>query len=391
MLSRLKLLSFITLTVLSSSAIQAQLALEGEWFQNRGPVVDLPINGGPTPCGANDTTTGCVNQRRPRDGGITGYGLLAGTTTSPGQPAGFIVPVNAFHQANDASAVAIATVPTAVQLDTHFSFNGPVTETGGPNIDRVFGASAWVGQSGRLAATFAWCPGVGGPACGDPRPVFNGHTGLENGLIKYSALGGNAFGGTMAMLVDTISSNAQAWIVIGTAGDGTPLLLRQPISGSGRQHPGAGYAVTDTDMVGSGTVFSGFMTSMQTPGQTGLAGAMSGLITSLGPQINTAPASTIENVGMPWTTGQVIVQDIETNLGALASTTITLTGSDSRTLNGSGNITLVAGGTSFRTGAGINVKAMDIVTMTMPEPAASLMFCVSLAAIAIGYSMRPQA
>jgi len=390
--------------VTASAQLTTTLPMDGEWFQNRGPLIDIPINGGPTPCGPQNLTTGCIGDAvnfRPGNGGIPDKGgqsamVTAGTT--PNDPAKFIFPSYAFGQALPVSNTAVSIVPTVVQLDTHFSLDGPAGETGGANIDRVFEKNAWSvqGQTGRLALSFGWCPGVGGGPvggvgeCTSPVPAVNGNTGPENGLVRYTNPGGNGFGGTMSMLLDTQSAVGAVWVVAGTTGGPAmvPLLLRQGLSGMGRQHPGGGYAVTDTDMLASGPIYAGFMTSNQTALQTGLNGPMNGLITFIGPMVAAAPADMNSNYGFPWTTGNVYVQDIQTNMGAGATTTISASGTDNRTQAGGGNITLVAGGTSHRVGAVIDFKAFDIVTLTLPEPGAALALGLSLGVIGGLYRLR---
>jgi hypothetical protein len=121
---------------------------------------------------------------------------------------------------------------------------------------------------------------------------------------------------------------------------------------------------------------------------TGLNGPMNGLITFLGPQVATAPPDNTTNWGFPWTTGNVFVQDIQTNMGAMATTTISVSGTDNRTQAGGGNISLVAGGTSHRVGAITDFKALDIVTMTLPEPGQALLLGLSLSVIGGLYRLR---
>jgi hypothetical protein len=385
------------LAVSASAQITHSLPMTGQWFQNRGPLVDIPINGGPQLCfGGNNVMTGCINLFRPATGGIkdaTGIqSLMITAGTSASDPADFTMPTNAFTQMLPPQHTHVSIIPTVVQLDTQFQLIGPPLETAGPNVDRIFEENAWAvqGHTGRLGLSFAWCPGVGGPLCPDPRPTVNGNTGPENGLVRYSNPGGNAFGGTMAMLTNTPPGNGAIWVVVGTAGGpmNTPLLLRQNFSGMGRQHPGAGYAVSDTDMLAAGPIYLGFMTSNQTALQTGLNGPMNGLITFVGGFQFSAPPDNNTNWGFPWTTGNVFVQDIQTNMGAMATTTISASGTDNRTQAGAGTISLVAGGTSHRVGAVTDFKAFDIVTMELPEPGSALLLGLSLSVIGGLYRLR---
>ncbi len=71
------------------------------------------------------------------------------------------------------------------------------------------------------------------------------------------------------------------------------------------------------------------------------------------------------NWGMPWTTGTVTVLNTETIFLQPRTTTLTAMGSDSRDAMGAGNITLVAGGTSYRIQAVQNFAALDVVHMRL--------------------------
>jgi hypothetical protein len=159
------LLAMATLACFATAA-HAQVPMTGEWFMNRGPLVDIPVNGGPSFCGG-PPSTGCLGNLRPATGGIAGSGTVMVLTpgSTPSDPARFSVPTGVFTQMNPAQHTHVSIIPTVVQLDTQFSLNGPASETGGPNVDRVFEKSAWTvqGHTGRLALSFGWCPGVGGP------------------------------------------------------------------------------------------------------------------------------------------------------------------------------------------------------------------------------------
>lgn len=409
MLVRNALLSAVAATAAvgffaASASAQYAVPMTGAWYQNRGPLVDIPVNGGVSICGATGGTNvaiGCIGQAgnppfRPSGGGIPDVGGQTVMVLTPGATPNALprisVPPSAFGQNLGIQNTHVSIIPTVVQLDTAFTLTGPALETAGPNPDRILepNAATVQTQTGRLALSFGWCPGVGGPACTDPRPAVNGNPGPENGLVRYSNPGGQGFGGTMAMLTNTPPGAGAIWVVVGTAMGpmNTPLLLRQAFSGMGRQHPGAGYAAVDTDALASGPIFLGFMTSNQSPAQTGLNGPMNGLITFLGPQVNTAPADMNTNWGFAWTTGTVFVQDIQTNMGAMATTTLSAMGTNNLNQFGEGNITLVAGGTSHRAGAVTDFKAFDIVTMTLPEPGQALMLGLSLSLIAGLYGLR---
>jgi hypothetical protein len=112
-------------------------------------------------------------------------------------------------------------------------------------------------------------------------------------------------------------------------------------------------------------------------------------ITTSGPTVAAIPADKNYNWGFPFTTGTVFVQNVQTNQGQAGTTTISEMGSDSRTLAGVGNITLVAGSTVHRALANQDFAGLDIVVMNfLPEPGATLMLGASLAAIGALYRLR---
>jgi hypothetical protein len=362
---------------------QQTLPMTGQWFRNSGPLVDIPINGGPVLCGG-PVQTGCVNNFRPLNGGVPATSNATGQVKNDDGigPATFTLPPDAFTQNLGTQIATVAVVPTVVQLTTQFSIHGPVTEAPGANPDRILRPNAWTGQTGRLAADFAWCPGTvmaGTPAsagpgvvgCTNPIPSIGG--GAYNGLVKYTG-GANAFGGTMALF---LAGPGTVSVIVGTTG-GIPLLGHSIIGGMMTQQGGQGYAAFDTVMLASGPINLGFM---QSPTNM--------FITTSGPTVAAIPADKNYNWGFPFTTGTVFVQNVQTNQGQAGTTTISEMGSDSRTLAGVGNITLVAGSTVHRALANQDFAGLDIVVMNfLPEPGATLMLGASLAAIGALYRLR---
>ena len=92
----LSALAFLILALGFAAAASAQVTyrMTGEWFMNRGPLIDIPNNGGPMSC-AGGTPSGCIGQAgwglEPVNGGIPGMAPVAvGTARS------FTVPPNAF-------------------------------------------------------------------------------------------------------------------------------------------------------------------------------------------------------------------------------------------------------------------------------------------------------
>jgi hypothetical protein len=376
-----------------AASAQQQLQMTGEWFSNRGPLVDIPQNGGPqfqSPCNVTD---GCIENFKPADGGVPAAGT-ATVTTNPGGPATIRVPAGIFNQNKvlTPSTNLIPVAPTVVQLQTNFEAFAPGTEVGPGNLpgfadspDRILRANAWTNQSGRLSPAFAFCPGpvnsTGGGGFEMLGFVTNcvasknaGGPGAYNGIVQYQGNGINLFGGTMAMLLD---NGGFVTVILGTTG-GQPLIAHQPIGAPGdtgilrSQVTGGGYALFNTAYLQPGPGNVGFMTD---PSQ--------GKITTVGPSIgNIIPADVNFNWGFPHTTGAITVMKAETIVGNPATTTFTAQGTDSRTAAGVGNITLVSGGLTHRLIASNSTPALNIVTMTFtPEPGPTLMLATSLLTI----------
>jgi hypothetical protein len=94
--------------------------------------------------------------------------------------------------------------------------------------------------------------------------------------------------------------------------------------------------------------------------------------------------------GFPFTTGTVLVQNTtDPQINGL----ITITGSDSRTPRGVGNISMVAGGLSWNTFTTRNSRQTSRITITFSEKTPSMTpggiaAAAVLIVIATGYAMR---
>jgi len=388
---------------LAGTANAKSFTMSGQWYMNRGPLIDIPINGGPELCLSGNIQNGCVGVFRARNGGIPGGAVITPTNIGP---ANFVIPPHAFGQALGSQRVAVAIIPTVVQLVTSFVYNGPAdfTQAGAAvptftaNQVAKFRKNAWSkdpGQAGRSAPNFAWCPGVGGPACipGLATPV-----GVD-GIVTYVS-GANAFGGTMAMI---IAGTGATSIVGGQISPPTPLagtvmiplLAHLPIMGAGTnpQVGGVGYAFRNTVMLGSAPLLIGFMTSL---------GTGAGLLTSTGPPLTDGggnpviiPGDTNVNWGFPWTTGTISVMNTEMSGTMNQTGTLTAMGSDSRNAAGGGRITLVAGGTSNRTTSGLDFEALEVLVLDFADIGAvpsmgpaGLATVGLLMALSAGYAIR---
>ena len=228
MKTRIMLAALCTAAMSFTAVAQAQTTVQmgGEWFSNRGPLIDIPANGGPefrNPMvnGLNCfLQTGCIENFRPRNGGLeaplTLGAVAVSVMTNGAAPATFDIPVGAFS-VNSAMNVFTAPVtinPLVIELSTNFQAVAPgstgitamslMTPSGAPvtqilnqqtsfmasiiNLTsmgafqsvgtttimgavaqpRQLRADAWMTQTGRLSGDFSFCRGpVTG--FGDPR------------------------------------------------------------------------------------------------------------------------------------------------------------------------------------------------------------------------------
>lgn len=325
-----------------ASVVEARdFRMTGQWIQNRGPSVDIPIFGG---INANKTTISATGSA----------------------PADMTVPINAFF---DTNAFAFALPQTSlVQLTTMFTHNGP-------NSLGVLSG----GAKGTRPANFGWCIGAAAnPGCTTPQT--GAAQGTQHGLVTYTA-GANQFGGTMRMLIEGTGEVAR---IVGTA----PIRIQHNTlggGGDGRQIVGAPYASTNTNLLPGGPITTGGVCA-------GGPCGVNGLITVPGIQDGSGQASTNTNVGFPWTTG--MVSAIVTTMLPTTNSTLVLTGSDNRTDLGAGNITLVAGGLAYRNPVNRAFPSLDIITMSVRAknlPSISLVGMAGLAGLLIvgaGFAAR---
>jgi hypothetical protein len=383
------------------------LSMSGQWFQNRGPLVDIPNNGGAGACAAfigqprpapASVSDGCVNNFIPQNGGIPA--AAQGISVTGGSPANFSIVDNAaFGQVGGAAnraTVPVVGIPTVIQLASQFSLQGPALTTplGGGGA-ASFQANAWSndpGQAARVGANFTWCP-PGGACTGGVGTTF----GTLGAQIKYTA-GANAFGGTMAMM---LRNTAVVSIrLVNTLAPATPRVLHQLVGGTTNptyspQMGGGGYANHRILTLDNGPIHNSYSVGLpctsafgQVPSPAGC-----GVITAQGPFVFSAPGSMNEDWGMPWTTGTVLVQNLAGNPGD-GATTFSVHGSDTRTGAGAGQITMVAGATTERTPSSNHFAALEVVTMTFAPTATpalsapAILALVSLMVLAGGYMVR---
>ena len=459
--------AILAVGLLASSATARTLNMSGEWFMNRGQLIDIPINGGAVFCGFAGAGEpigigGCLGAKysvvnatgmhqgavmfKQALGGIPGAGAV---NVTGGAPATFTVGASAFGQNLGKQVVALPINVTVQQLSTMLVLNGPPNATaataGGmsenvpaANIPAKMVPDAWnndPGQVARVAKTFGWCPGAGGPGCA----AANAAGAPYNGLVKYSNSGGNGFGGTMAMMS---TGHGYVSLALDKALFGFPTGLSKalahqqfggaPTSMGGLnpyrpQWPGQGYAVSGTNPFPAAPVYNSLMintpcvANVLPPSPVGCS-----QITAQGPQIVltiptgcppgspgapctpgatggptgtimfplSLPADNNRNWGFPWTTGTVTVQHTGvTGMGGADTETLSAMGYDNRTPAGNGRIVMVSGGISHRSGSARNFSALDIVRLDFQSqvPALSPLSIgavVTLMLLAGGYMAR---
>jgi len=298
---------------------------------------------------------------------IPGFVAGGGTVTAQGSsPAALSVPTNLFTGSFGFGMPMPQT--SVVQFTTQFTFAGPFTPI-------ALRAGAWTAT--RPFANFAWCPGAAAnPACTTPRSTGQGAApgqGTSHGLVRYTA-GSNQFGGTMQMLR---IGNGGIALLLGATG---PTVQNNPMAvpGGAIQNPGGSYANSRLQPIPGGPITTGAVFS---PG---------GMISVPGVQVGTGASTANLYHGFPMTTGTVYVK---VTIGVTGTTTFSASGSDARTPEGAGNITLQAGGLLHRVVQGRTMAYRDTVTMRMVEPtpsmsAAGVATGALLMVLAVGYALR---
>jgi hypothetical protein len=374
------------LLAFANTASARTLTMNGEWFQNRGPLVDIPANGGAVLCGG-PPSTGCVNNLRPLNGGIPASSVVVSVTGSG--PASFsIASSEAFGLpggANHRQTIPVNGIPTVIQLASQFKLQGPanVITLGGEPAGgaATFQKNAWSNdprQAARLGANFTWCPPTGNCAT----TTYSLTYGAFQAVMQYTA-GENSFGGTMAMMLRDTG-------VVSINLGGTPArVLHQLVGGTSNpsfapQMGGAGYAAARQLTLANGPVFASYTIGVactsgfgQEPSPPGC-----GVITNQGAFLFSLPGSINYDFGMPWTTGTVKVKNLPGPVPTQdPATTFTIEGSDSRHFFGGGQITLVAGATTERSPSSNHFAGLEVVTMNFARASVPLLSPAAIAAL----------
>ncbi|MBW2294681.1 MAG: hypothetical protein JRG94_20575 [Deltaproteobacteria bacterium] len=266
----------------------------------------------------------------------------------------------------------------------------------------------------RGAPNFTWCPATaGGIGAGVCIGTLGSKPGPVDGRVRYVA-GANRFGGTMAMLLKGFGTTSVRFpdIIVPattmTPAAGGPGLGRTVIPAVAHltfamantfmnpQANGVGYAFNNTIQLSGAPIHLDFKTSQSAVVGNVRVYAGTGLITASGPVVGSAPGDTNNNWGFPWTTGAVSVRAKELSPGSGPGThTLTGQGADSRTVQGKGKITLVAGGTANRVLSGADFQALEVLTLNFKAPPATpsmgpagLSTVALLMALSAGYAIR---
>jgi hypothetical protein len=227
------------------------------------------------------------------------------------------------------------TLPSYVQFTTNQGIYAPISSAA------VFKPGAPATQAGRQAADFAWCPGAANnPAC--TTVGTGGGNGTRGGIVKYTT-NPNQFGGTMKVLITGTLSFSK---IINTV----PSVQIAHFGGpSGQVAAGKGYDFTQ--------MYPG--TSVPVTG--GAVISSGGIITQPGTFLFSTPGGiTSTGHGFPFTTGMVYLK-VFFAPPTYPFSTISASGSDNRTPQGAGNITLVAG----QLGSSSLVSSPQLMTISL--------------------------
>lgn len=424
-ITRLLLALIVTISFLAAGNASADFAIAGEWFENRGPTVNIPPGLFDGPCGAAPFTTAkaprpitaakqiaapCARHQVPvapvafaqkPQFGVPAPGQIvaAATATPTAVGATLRIPANLFTQ-SQTSKIGVPFNPVIQELDTSFDLDGPVTirvitanhlntalftpampvtgqRVGIASQTRLMQANAWMGagQTLRTAANF-------------------NHTNFTGPVVsrQVSYTGGtNAFGGTMGMF---IKGGGKVYVKadLVTVVPGIEMLTSPLGGGPGNtQHMGRGYLTSQHRLGNSAKIFASY--NILTPCTVALPPTPSGcdLVTGLAVTLAVIPGATTVNIGFPWTTGHVSAYARGTQGGQPQTTTLTAVGSDTLA-NGIRTIQMVAGGVALRTpvgGGSVGRTAhLEMVTILVPEPGSTMALLGGLGLIGGLYSMR---
>jgi hypothetical protein len=417
---------------LAASVASADYGISGEWYQNRGSTVNIPIGQFDGPCPQNSNglvvpkispmtpatpnaqvPSPCVRHQTgfnpvafsalPQSGIPAQHTVVTGAATPNVTNASIIVPPSIFVRALT-SVAPVPVNPAVQQLDTSFSFNGPAVSRV-PTLATVptsqTGQHAPITDNGtrtgftRLLQTNAW------NRDGQPsRAMQNFNFSLTNpglGITRRVTYTGKpaGFGGTMGMFQIGVG---RVWVIrdLTTLVPGNEL-LRSPLGGNPNVvHAGRGYKTTQKRAGASGAVYASGAYGLTSPGvcPPGVVPATPNrcklIAFAVSPLPFMVPGANTTNIGFPWTTGHVSVYVKGIISSVPLTTTLTAAGNDSVDSNGIRTIQLVAGGVALRNQGTTTGRTphVDTVTIKVPEPGSTMALVGALGLIGGLYGVR---
>jgi hypothetical protein len=315
----------------ASTAGASDFFVFGQWHQQRGKTVGIPVGGG----------------------GNIHHDASAMATQMGTSPATLQLQAGAFAQAAAPFTIPIGSRTSIQQLATSFNFFGP----------QIGAGLVAPGVKTSRPANFSACPGklTGCVTVND---------GTKNGRVVYTA-GANNFGGAFNMMISgsgTLSNvypGGSGGSCTLAPGGNCPIVAHSQIGGVGPQAAGFAPGGTDINNLPGGPKAQVLATGA-CPAPLNM---LNGCILSSTPVAGTGDGAGSTNYGFPWTTGMITGQ---ATLGPLTpDSNYVATGTDMRTSMGSGSLTLVASAIAHRF-VGVNYVSMDSIKMTLaPESVAA--------------------
>ena len=377
-------------------AAARKFQMSGAWFERRGQIFFPPLQlTGYAFATSTHVSMGNLTEAPGHPNGpVPGAG---GVTATGSAPATLLIPAHRFVEY--AMALVPFNAPNLIQLTTNVGIDAPY-------------AAATLAAGGG-PGSFTWCPGDPGCVAGagmlstDPPQG----AGPGNGRVIYRA-GGNRFGGVMQLglrgggrVAVRFESPPHPFLVAHFyfQGAGTATIA-QAVGGAGSADaPAKRVAYRPRGFVTRPTMVPAPGSPILYPGpkvNTMFTTYKPWYPTFYFPAIATGPMGTLASrvttqYGFAHTTGTVIVQQ---HLGTGGPDFFTVMGSDARTPLGAGNLSLVAGGLTFRRNfssptVGVPYGSFDKVTLTLAPPTPSLSpaggaAAVALVLLAAGYALR---
>jgi len=418
------LASFLGATVAS-----ADFGIGGEWYDNRGPTVNIPPGLFDGPCapatnivipftkpatppilGTARVNAPCVRHQNPgipayaippvalsvvAQFGVPGIGQAVvsskNTSTVVSSGASIRIPAFAFALAGS-SQIPVPANPVVQQLDTTFVFTGPATSRTFTSNSAGGQHPAIAGQS-RLMQPNAWS-GAGQPTRLNSNFQFTQNDGGALGItrrVNYTK-GSAGFGGTMGMMLKGVGTVYVVTDLVSLAPGNEVLLspIGNPVNPFVTVHMGRGYNTTQQRAGNSGQINLNYNIPVPCTGTIPPTPLGCGLITGISGNVGALPPGTTVNIGFPWTTGHVSAYAKGVAGGVPQTSTLTAIGSD-KVVGGVRTIQLVSGGVALRnnpaTGLG-RTPHVDVVTIQVPEPGSTMALVGALGLIGGLYGVR---